>query len=284
MAMTINQVHETKIGWKIFSYIVMVFFAVFTLAPLIWLFYTSFKPHRDIIKNVFAFPTSFFVGNYVSVWTRAQMGILLLNSIFYSVGATVITVFFALAAGFGFAKFGYKISKVFYSFFIMGLLIVLNAVIIPLFIMERTLRIDDTYIGVFLPYIAFGLPFNVYLATSFIKSIPDSMVEAAFMDGCSYLKIFVYIIIQLATPVVATMIIFGFINNWNELILMLTLTSRSAIRSLPVGIFAFAGTGMSRDYGKQMAASVIGIVPILIFYIAFHKQLEKGFAAGALKE
>ena len=140
------------------------------------------------------------------------------------------------------------------------------------------------FAGVILPYIAFGLPFMVYLATSYIKSIPDSMIEAARMDGCGYLRVFLHVILPVSRPVVATMIIFSFLANWNEFILVLTLTSKTILRSLPVGINALSNSGMSRDFGKQFAALVIGTLPMIIFYIIFHKQLAKGFAAGSIKE
>jgi raffinose/stachyose/melibiose transport system permease protein len=262
----------------------MSIFTVFTLAPLIWLFYSSFKPNRDIVNSIFALPKSFYFKNYITAWKLADFHILILNSIFYAGVSTVVTVFLAMSTGFGFAKMGFKISKVFYFFFIMGLLIVLHSILIPLFLVEKAIGIHDTRIGVLLPYIAVGLPFMVYLATSYVKGIPDAMIEAAFIDGASYLKIFIYVIIPVATPVLATMIIFAFLQSWNEFVLVLTLTSKTILRSLPVGIAALSGSGMSRDYGLQFAALVIGILPMLIFYLAFHRQLAKGFAAGSLKE
>jgi raffinose/stachyose/melibiose transport system permease protein len=156
-------------------------------------------------------------------------------------------------------------------------------VLVPLFIMETKLGIDDTRLGVILPYVAFGLPFLIYLATSYIRGIPDSLEEAAVIDGASYLRIFKDIIIPVATPVAATMLIFSFVSNWNEFVLVLTLTSKDTLRSLPVGVLAFAG-GKTRNYGLQFAALVIATLPMILFYVCFHDQLAKGFSAGALKE
>ena len=165
----------------------------------------------------------------------------------------------------------------------MGLLITVHSVLVPLFILETKLGIDDTRLGVILPYVAFGLPFLIYLATSYIRGIPDSLEEAAVIDGASYLRIFKDIIIPVATPVVATMLIFSFVANWNELVLVLTLTSKDTLRSLPVGVLAFAG-GKTRNYGLQFATLVIATLPMILFYFFFHDQLAKGFSAGALKE
>ena len=164
----------------------------------------------------------------------------------------------------------------------MGLLLNVYAVIVPLFVMESKLGIQDTRLGVILPYIAFGMPFATFLAASFIKGLPDEVEEAAIIDGASYLGVFWNIIVPISRPVVGTILIFIFLQNWNEFVLVLVLTSKLAIRSLPVGINAFAG-GMSRDYGTQFAALVIGTVPMLVFYAIFNKRLQQGFAGGALK-
>jgi raffinose/stachyose/melibiose transport system permease protein len=269
--------------WRVFAYVFMAFFTILTVGPLFWLLYSSFKPHPQIVLNQFAFPTSFFIENYQKAWRIGQLGMLILNSIFYSGIATVVTVYLALGAGYAFGKFGFKISKVFYTFFIMGLLITAHSVLVPLFVMETRMGIDDSRLGVLLPYVGFGLPFMIYLATSYVRGIPDSMEEAAIIDGASYLQVFWTIIRPMSAPVMATMLIFAFLSNWNEFVFVFVLTSRQEIRSLPVGVNAFVG-GMSRDYGLLFAALVIATIPMIIFYILFREQLAKGFAAGALKE
>lgn len=271
-------------GWKTFAYIVMVIFTFLTIAPLFWLFYSSLKEHAEIIQNIFAFPSEFFFKNYTEAWRLGNLGIYSINSIIYTTVATSLTTFLALMTGYGFAKFGYdKMTDFLYRFFILGLLITAHSVLVPLFLLEAKLNLDNTRIGVILPYIAFGLPFLIYLATSYIKGIPDALEEAAFIDGATYGQIFRNIIVPMSVPVTATMIIYNFLANWNEFVFVFILTSKTALRSLPVGINAFAG-GMSRNYGLQFAALVIGTIPMIVFYLFFHKQLMKGFSAGALKE
>jgi raffinose/stachyose/melibiose transport system permease protein len=271
------------VAWQIAAYVFMAIFTFLTVGPLFWLAYSSLKPHPDIVRNMFAFPTSLYLENYQRAWELGNLGTLILNSIFYATIATAVTVYFALAAGYGFAKFGYKISGVFYVFFIMGLLVTAHSVLVPLFVMETRLGIDDTRLGVLIPYVGFGLPFMIYLATSYIRGIPGSMEEAAIIDGASYLQVFWMVIRPLAAPVVATMLIFSFLNNWNEFVFVFVLTSREEIRSLPVGVNAFVG-GLSRDFGLLFAALVIATIPMIIFYILFREQLARGFAAGAVKE
>lgn len=274
--------NKQNLTWKIWAYSTMFFFTIFTLGPLLWMVITAFKPHKEIIENVFAFSKKLYFGNFSRAWNIGNLGLFTLNSIIYSSTATICTTILALMCGYGFAKFDYKVTKIFFFFFVTGLLLTVHSVLVPLFILETKIGIDDTRLGIILPYIAFGLPFCVYLATSYIKSIPDSMTEAGIIDGASYLQIFYQIIMPVAKPVVSTMFIFSFLTNWNEFVLVLVLSSRDKIRSLPVGINSFAG-GMTRDFGLLFAALVIGTVPMIIFYALFHKQLAKGFAGGAIK-
>ncbi|POR00828.1 sugar ABC transporter permease [Alkalispirochaeta sphaeroplastigenens] len=271
------------VAWRIFSYIFMATFTFLTVAPLIWLFYSSLKPHPEIVRNIFALPRGIHTANYTVAWERGRLGLLIANSVFYAVTATTITVILALSAGYGLAKFQYRISAVIYIFFIMGLLVTAHSVLVPLFVMATRVGIADTRLGVLLPYVGFGLPFMIYLAASYIRGIPGAVEESARIDGASYLQIFWHVIRPISAPVVATMTIFAFLANWNEFVFVFVLTSRQALRSLPVGVNAFAG-GMSRDYGLLFAALVIATIPMILFYIFFHEHLKKGFAAGAVKE
>ena len=186
-------------------------------------------------------------------WTIGDLGLYTINSVIYTATATTVTVFLALGAGYGFAKFGFRISKYLHTFFVMGLLVTAHSVLVPLFILETRLGIDDTRLGVLIPYVGFGLPFMVYLATSFIRGIPDSLEEVARIDGAGYLSIFWHVIRPISAPVVATMTIFSFVANWNEFVFVFVLTSSQRLRSLPVGVNAFAG-GQSRDFGLLFAA------------------------------
>ena len=268
---------------KVLSYILMIAFTLLTVIPLTWMILSSFKPHALIVRHPLAPPTTWYVQNFILAWTQGNLGIYFINSIVYSMVATFFTVLFAMSSGYALSKFHYKSSRVVSMLYTLGLLITVHSVIVPLFIMETKLGLANTRLGVILPYIAFGLPFQVFLATTYIKGIPDAMQESAIIDGATFIQVFVRIIIPVATPIISTMFIYTFLGNWNEFILVLTLTSDFTVRSLPVGINSFAG-GMSRDYGLQFAALVIGTVPMIIFYLFFKDNIAQGFAAGALKE
>jgi raffinose/stachyose/melibiose transport system permease protein len=276
---------EKKIstGTLAFSYVFLILFTLVTLVPIVWMTYSSFKPMGEIMMHPLAWPAAPTLANYKKAFEFGHIGTAFLNSVFYSVFATGAVVLLSVAAGFALTKFGYKSSKTYTGLFTLGLLITVNSVITPLFIMETSTGLYNTRIGVLLPYIAFGLPMAILIATSFVRAIPDALIEAAVIDGATYTAIFWKIILIISTPVMATISVLNFLNNWNEFLLVFTLTSGQDMRSLPVSINSFAGR-LNQDYGLQFAALVIGTIPMFVFYIFAHNSLVKGFGEGAIKE
>jgi raffinose/stachyose/melibiose transport system permease protein len=279
------QERERKVskGTVIFSYLFLIIFSLITILPIVWMTYSSFKPMGEIMMHPLALPLAPTFDNYHKAVEFGHMGIAFINSIIYSITATALTVLLSVAAGFALTKFGYKSAKYYNRLFIMGLLITVNSVITPLFIMETRTRLYNTYPGVLLPYIAFGLPMAVLIAGSYVRSIPDSLIEAALLDGATYQQIFWKIILILSTPVIGTIAVLSFLNNWNEFLMVFTLTSGESMRSLPVAINSFAGR-LNQNYGLQFAALVLGTIPMFVFYLFTHNLLMKGFGEGALKE
>jgi raffinose/stachyose/melibiose transport system permease protein len=269
--------------WTAISYIFLILFTLITIMPVVWMLYSSFKPMGEIMLHPLRLPKAPTLDNYRKAFQYGNLIVSFLNSVFYSATATVSTVFLALAGGFALTKFGYTSSKVYFSLFTLGLLITVNSVITPLFIMETKVGLYNTRLGVILPYIAFGLPMAILLSTSYVRGIPDALIEAAVIDGAGYIQIFFKIILIVSTPVLATMAILNFLGNWNEFLMVFTLTSGENMRSLPVAINSFAGR-LNEDYGLQFAALVVGTIPMFVLYLVAHESVIKGFGEGALKE
>lgn len=278
-----SALQRAPLSWRVSAYIIMITFAVLTIFPLVWLGYSSLKPNAEIVKYPLALPKAPSFDNYIEAWTKGGLGISLANSLFYTVAATVSTLFLALAAAFGLTKFHFKSAKFFTSAFTVGLMITVHAVIIPLFLLEVRLGLINKRLGVILPYIAFDLPISVLIAMSFVKGIPDAIIESAEIDGAKYRQVFWRMIVPLSTPVITTMAILSFLRHWNEFLFVFIFTTKTALKSLPVAITQFAGR-QNIEYGLQYASLVIGILPMMLFYFFFHSQLRKGFGEGALKE
>lgn len=280
---SIEALRRAPRSWRVAAYSIMVSFAVLTVFPIVWLGYSSLKPNAEIVKHPLALPAAPSFANYAEAWAKGGLGISLVNSFVYTLTATGATLFLALAAGFGLTKFPFKSRAFFTAAFAGGLMITVHAVIVPLFLMEVRLGLVNTRIGVILPYVAFDLPMSVMIAVSYIRGIPDALIESAEIDGAKYRQVFWKMIVPLATPVAATMVILSFLRHWNEFLFVFIFTTKAAMKSLPVAITQFAGRH-NIDYGLQYAALVVGILPMILFYLFFHNQLIKGFGEGALKE
>ena len=165
----------------------------------------------------------------------------------------------------------------------LGYLLDINQLIVPLFLMLTKLKFTDTHFGVILVYTAFGLPMAVMLASTYIKGLPDSLVESAYIDGATPFRTFISIIVPMTIPVIVTISIMTALNIWNEFLLVLVMASKEATKSLPVGIFSFSSrTGL--QLGWQIAALIIATLPVLLVYFIFQKKLAEGVAGGAIKE
>jgi len=278
-----SRLEMAPLGWRASAYVIMVAFTLITVFPLIWLGYSSLKPNAEIVKHPLALPQAPSLDNYTRAWTMGGLGTALENSFVYTGVATVSTLLLALAAAFGLAKFPFKSAKFFTWAFTVGLMLTVHAVIVPLFLAEVRIGLINTRIGVILPYIAFDLPMSILIALAYVKGIPDALIESAEIDGAKYRQIFWSLILPLSTPVAATMAILSFLRHWNEFLFVFIFTTKKALKSLPVAITQFAGR-QNIEYGLQYASLVIGILPMIVFYVLFHSQLVKGFGEGALKE
>ena len=272
---------KRKIG-MVMTYAVLILFAILAIAPLLWLAINSFKTSQDYQMNRLGFPRRFFWQNYTQAWQRGHFGVYIVNSVIYTAITTVSILILSFLSGFAFAKINNRNTKWIYGSYVVGILMTLQSIMIPLFIVINQVGLYDTKLGVLIPYIGIGLPMGIYLATEFMKSIPNALIESARLDGAKYSRIFISIMAPMAAPVGTTITIIQISGTWNEFMLINMLTSSTKNKSLPVGIQSFAGS-LSTDYGKLFASLMIGLIPMLVFYIIFRKEITKGVSAGAVK-
>jgi raffinose/stachyose/melibiose transport system permease protein len=264
-------------------YILVILFTILAIYPIFWVIMSSFKTTQEyMLTSKLAMPKAFFFKNYPLAWRDANFTTLTLNSIFYTAVTVISIIIFSFMAGFAFAKLPSKITPALHGSFIIGILITLQCILIPLFILIRGIGLINTRLGVLIPYIGIGLPIAVYLATEYIKAIPTEVIESARIDGAKYLRIFRTIIMPMAAPVATTVAILTVTGTWNEFMLINILVSSDGLKTIPVGMNMFAGS-LATDYGKQFAALVIGMMPMIIFYAIFRKQITLGVSAGAVK-
>lgn len=221
--------------------------------------------------------------NFTSAFVRAGLGVKFLNSVLYAVTATTAMVVMGLMIGFGISKLRFpKISAVISGLIGLGYLLSVHSVIIPLFIMLRQIGLIDTHLGIILVYTAFGIPMAVLLSSQYIKGLPDSLIESAQIDGATYPRIFFSIVLPMTIPVIITIAIINALGIWNEFLLVLVLASSETTKSLPVGVYSFSSL-TSTQLGWQLAALMMAVIPAMIVYFIFSKQLTQGVVGGAVK-
>ncbi|MDK2811498.1 MAG: raffinose/stachyose/melibiose transport system permease protein [Petroclostridium sp.] len=271
-----------KMLTKISLYAVLFLFGITTLFPLIWMFYTSFKTNQQISLDTLALPTELHFENYVYAWETAKIGLYFFNSVFVSIAAIIMTIFIGSAAAFVLSKFKFKSRNLFYTSFIIGMLIPLQSVLVPLFIQMRSLGLLNSSWSLILSYTAFGLPITVFVLESFMRSFPNAIIEAAIIDGSSIPKLFYKIILPMSRPAIASVTILNFLNNWKEFSFALIFISQEDKKTLPLGLYNFLGAETS-NYAALTAALTIASIPIIILYLFMQEQVINGMTAGAVK-
>jgi len=278
-----SDIRKTSFFQLVIMYTIVVLFAILAGYPIFWVIMSSFKTTQEyMLTSKLALPVRWFYQNYTIAWRDANFAILTLNSMFYTSVTVISIILLSFMAGFAFSKLPMKITPILHGSFIIGILITIQCIMVPLFLLVRTAGLFNTRLGVLIPYIGVGLPLGVYLATEYIKAIHGEIIESARIDGAKYLGIFWSIILPMAAPVATTVAILTTTGTWNEFMLINVLVSSDRFKSVPLGMAMFSGS-LATDYGKQFAALVTGMMPMIIFYVIFRKQITKGVSAGAVK-
>ena len=175
-----------------------------------------------------------------------------------------------------------RISLALYMLFAFGIVIPINSLLIPLFIMLARLRLVDTHIGLLLFYTATNIPFNIFIVYGFMKTTPTELDESALIDGAAFFRILFSVIVPVVKPAIVTAAILSFLNKWNEFMFALTLLSSQLKRTLPCGLVYFSDR-FAMNYAPMFAGLVLSVIPIIIFYMLMQKQVIAGLTAGAVK-
>lgn len=255
--------------------------ALIFLAPVIWAFFVSLQYEGKQIIGVGSwFSPPYTFRNYLDLIIGSDVAKWLLNSVIVAVLVTVLTVLFSAMAAYALAKIKFMGRNKLYIYFLLGLMVPGEATIVPLFITANGLKLIDTYAGLLFPSVAVSM--NLIIMVTFFKGLPDSLIEAARIDGAGEITIFARIIMPLSKAVISTISIFAFIGSWNNYLWPLLCAMDSSKFTLPVGIPIFAGT-YTVDYVKPMTANMIASIPAIIIYLIFEKQIVQGITMSGVK-
>jgi raffinose/stachyose/melibiose transport system permease protein len=270
------------VGSRILVYALAVIWVVITIYPLIFLVQNSLKTSTEFFMGeVWSLPGRLSLSNYQRVW-ESHFSRFLLNSVFVVSVSLVILLAAGSSAAFGLSRIRFRLRGFFYYLFVGGLTIPVHITLIPVYIITRDIHIYDTLWALVGPYVAFNVPVAVFILASFMADIPASLEEAGHIDGASRFQVFWSVVLPISRPAVTAVGIYNSVILWNEFIFPLVLINSQAKRPLTLALWNFQGE-FSADIPVMMAALLLSVIPLLIFYAITKERLIEGLVAGALK-
>lgn len=256
--------------------------AAFVAVPLLATVLGGFKTLGELRTNPFGLPETWEWENYAGILFSGRYWQLLWNSLVIASLTVVLTLIVASMAAFAFAHIHFFGSSMLLSYLTMGLLFPAATAILPLFIKVRDLGLLDSYFGVVLPQVAFGLAMSVLLLRRFFKDLPHELLEAALVDGCSYVDFFRHVTLPLSRPILATVGTIVFVHSWNSYLLPLVMLNSDALYPWPLGIMVYQGE-FSSEWHLILAFITLTLLPTIILFIFAQKHIVAGLTAGAVK-
>jgi ABC-type glycerol-3-phosphate transport system permease component len=257
-------------------------FSLSAILPLLFMAATAFRTQADWDADKIGLPTTASIGAFQRAWTGANIDVYFRNSAIVTLSTVALSVACATLAGYSFSKIRWRLGGPVYFFVLAWLAIPPLLLMVPIYVEMVQLGLLDTWGSVILLYTALNMPFNVYLMTAFFRSLPDELIEAARIDGAGVHGIFVRILVPLAKPALATLVIFNFLWAWNEFLFALLMLQSDGVKTLAVGVLSLQGR-FTTDYPALMAGLLITSLPVIGAYLIFQRHLVRGIVAGAVK-
>ena len=264
-------------------YLLIAAYVLFALFPLFWLVKVSITPNSLLYsEGVRLLPSRVSLEHYASVLSHTQFPMYFRNSVIVSVATSFVVALFATSAGYGFSRFKFHGKAWIVGMMLVTQMFPLVMIIAPIFKILSPLGLTNSLTGLVVVYSAFNVPFASFLMQTFIDAVPRDLEEAAMLDGATRLGAAWRVVIPLTLPGLAATMGFVFTAAWGELLFALMLNSSSDASTFPVGLLSFVSK-FSVDFGQMMAAGVLALVPVCVFFVFMQRYLVQGLTAGAMK-
>jgi N-acetylglucosamine transport system permease protein len=269
---------------NVFSHGILVVWGLLVTLPLLWAVMSSLKTDKQIFTSPWGLPSVLHFDNWSRAWGKSNIGDFFLNTILV-VGCSLFgTMLLGAMAAYVLARFEFPGKRVIYFMFVGGMSFPIILALVPLFFVMKNMSLLNTFHGLILVYIAYSLPFTVFFLTSFFKTLPSSVAEAALIDGASHTRTFFQVMLPMAKPGLISVGIFNFLGQWNQYMLPTVLNTDEDKRVLTQGLVQLAASQQYKgDWSALFAGLVLAMLPVLAAYIVFQRQVQSGLTAGALK-
>jgi len=268
---------------KVSAYIVLVFFTVFAIYPILRVFAISLRPgDRLLSKSLALIPDNATFNTYVRLFSEEPFLQWMLNSLIVSAAVTLVGVGLAATAGYAFSRYKFRGKDTALIGIITTQMFPVTMLLLPLFIMLIKLHAYDNYIGLIIAYSATALPFTVWQMKGYYDTIPYSLEEAASIDGCSQFGIFWRIVLPLAAPALVITALFSFMTAWSEYLVAAVLIQDKTLFTLPLGLKTFQSS-MEVSWGLYSAGAIIVSIPVVVLFLFLSRWLVSGLTLGSVK-
>ncbi len=262
--------------------IIMIGIAALFAVPIYTLVTIAMKTSRELIWSPLALPKSIYLENFKDAWELLNLEVVYKNSLTVTFASVIIRILFASMAAFTLAKRINKVNRFLYVLFLSGLMVPIYTILVPLLRLIKNLGLMNSHLGLIVVYIAMGMPFAIFMLTGFIKSIPDELLEAAVLDGCSVYRTFWTIVFPLLKSAITTLFILDFLGVWNDFLLPMLTLSKNSLKTVTVAMYNFYGEFGTR-WEMTFAGYTLAIIPIVIVYLILQKHIVEGIMIGAVK-
>ncbi|WP_117208246.1 carbohydrate ABC transporter permease [Allorhizocola rhizosphaerae] len=256
-----------------------------TALPLLWVFISSFKDDNEILSDPWGLPGALRWENFGRAWTHGHIGQYFLNSLIVLSVSLTLTMLLGSTTAYALARYKFPGNRLIYFMFVGGMMFPVFLALVPLFAVVRNVGLLNTLPGLMMVYTAYSLPFTVFFLSAFFRTLPTAVAEAAMIDGCGPFSLFFRVMLPMAKPGLISVGIFNLLGQWNQYLLPVVLVSdKEENYVLAQGLAALAvNEGYRGDYSRLFAGLTLAIIPVLIVYAVFQRQVQSGLTAGQLK-
>lgn len=274
---------KIRLREKVILYIILILMLAISIGPFLWLVSTSLKSANE---NLFKFPPDLLpkeptLESWITVFKTIPFLTYFRNSVFVAAIQVVLNVVLAALAAYPLARMKFNGKRLIFTGILSTMMIPFQVTMIPIFVLVSRLKLTNNYVGVILPFAVTA--FGIFLLRQAFLTIPASIEEAAYIDGCNSFQIWYKILLPLIKPSIATLAIFTFVNSWGDFLWPLLVLKDKTKYTLPLGVQDLQGT-FATDWRLVSAGAVLSMIPIIVFFIATQKYFIEGATAGGVKE
>ncbi|MEY8356609.1 carbohydrate ABC transporter permease [Lachnospiraceae bacterium 54-53] len=264
-------------------YLILILLCLVWVMPMFTLVATALKSRQDFFNglSLFQIPETIAWSNFTNAITKGNLFLYMKNDMIISFLKVPLGIFIGAMASFALTRLDIKGKTGIFVFFLIGMMLPMQAALVPINVIYSKLNLLNTYFGLFYIYVGFGISYAILIMRGFMNGIPRDIDEAAYIDGCSKWQLFIHIILPVSKPALATLMITDFLSTWNEYLLASVVINDNKMKTVPVGLMTFVGEH-GTDYGYLCAGVLISVIPVLVVYLVFQRYFVEGMA-GAVK-